>query len=215
MRGEGRIGVPDSAFTTSSALALVVSRAPHEFVTVDMRGLKAALLERSRVDRASVSSLVRGYVVVGLGRHPEHQPIDKVHGGSGDAPRTRLSVAVSKEEANDFTAGARRAGLTRAAYLIELMGVASQIDSAELRTARTAALAAANSELSTLVRNVRQLRDLLLVRPAVESTRDCALLDAIAGEARRHLELSAALLGDGRRSRVEGAPLKKKRPGRG
>lgn len=37
----------------------------HDFVTVEMRGLKAALAERAQVERVSVSVLVRGAVCRG------------------------------------------------------------------------------------------------------------------------------------------------------
>ena len=39
----------------------------HDFVTVDMRGLKAALVARAQAERVSVSVLVRGAVARGLG----------------------------------------------------------------------------------------------------------------------------------------------------
>ena len=39
----------------------------HEFVTVDMRGLKAALVARAQAQRVSVSVLVRGAVERELG----------------------------------------------------------------------------------------------------------------------------------------------------
>jgi hypothetical protein len=39
----------------------------HDFVTVDMRGLKAALVARAQAQRVSVSELVRGAVARELG----------------------------------------------------------------------------------------------------------------------------------------------------
>ena len=39
----------------------------HDFVTVDMRGLKAALVARAQAERVSVSVLVRGAVARQLG----------------------------------------------------------------------------------------------------------------------------------------------------
>ena len=40
-----------------------------DFVTVDMRGLKAALVARAQAQRASVSELVRGAIARQLSHH--------------------------------------------------------------------------------------------------------------------------------------------------
>ena len=46
----------------------------HDFVTVDMRGLKAALVARAQAERVSVSVLVRGAVARDLGLAAEGEP---------------------------------------------------------------------------------------------------------------------------------------------
>ncbi len=43
----------------------------HDFVTVEMRGLKAALVDRAQAQRVSVSELVRGAVARDLGLSTE------------------------------------------------------------------------------------------------------------------------------------------------
>ena len=51
----------------------------HDFVTVDMRGFKAALVARAQAERVSVSLLVRSAVAAHLGlpagaEDAEHEP---------------------------------------------------------------------------------------------------------------------------------------------
>jgi hypothetical protein len=79
----------------SQTLALLsfatMSPVSQEFVTVDMRGLKAALVERSRVDRVSVSSLVRAFVARGLGQEEVGQPVGPTR-GPGSIASVKLSI---------------------------------------------------------------------------------------------------------------------------
>lgn len=174
---------------------------PQEFVTVDMRGLKPALIERSRVDRVSVSSLVRAFVKSGLGqegavevgmpsRHPE--PI----------PKVRLSVRISAAEARLIVNGAGEAGLSRAAFLAELIARAPRGVTSAARQEQLAALAASNAELATLSRYVRHLAALLSQGSNRAAQEYRGTLETIAVDVRRHLSASSAVLADVRSRRT-------------
>ncbi len=80
---------------------------PHDFVTVDMRGLKAALVARAQAERVSVSVLVRGAVARehGLAMAAADQQATS-DGATSNAARVKLSIRMTPEEAEQF-AGAR------------------------------------------------------------------------------------------------------------
>src|SRR5436305_14542842 len=89
---------------------------PHEFVSVDMRGLKGPLLARARAERMSVSALVRDAVAARL-----NQGGTALAQGSADEVRfdeyaVRLIVRLFAREARQITgaeARLRRAELLR------------------------------------------------------------------------------------------------------
>lgn len=166
---------------------------PHEFVTVEMRGLKGPLLARARAERMSVSTLVRDAVAARL-KHgltaPAHSSADEVR---FDEHAVRLIVRLFAREARQFTDGAQRAGLSRGAYLVQMMEADAGSSTSGQRMAQIAAVIASNGHVSTLSRNIRHLAKLLgqgSVRAAQEYR---AMLDGIEGDVRRHLALVAQL----------------------
>ena len=169
----------------------------HHFVTVDMRGLKAALVARAQVERVSVSALVRGAVARELGlvqAAAEHQATSAV--ATSSAAGVKLSIRMTPKEASLLAAGARAAGLSRGAYLSGLIANVPVLTSGANRTDHIATLVASSAELSTLSRNIHHLTSLLRegnVRPALVY-RD--MLDTLAGDVRRHLMLAASVLAD-------------------
>ena len=170
----------------------------HDFVTVDMRGLKAALVARAQSERVSVSVLVRDAVARGLGlaKAAVDQQAAATAGSASIATRVKLSIRLTSEEAEQLAAGARAAGLSRGAYLSGLIANVPVLTSGANRTDHIATLVASSAELSTLSRNIHHLTSLLRegnVRPALVY-RD--MLDTLAGDVRRHLTLAASVLAD-------------------
>jgi hypothetical protein len=169
----------------------------HDFVTVDMRGLKAALVARAQAERVSVSVLVRDAVAreLGLAKAGADQQSDSA-GASSSAASVKLSIRMTSEEASLLAAGACAAGLSRGAYLSGLIANVPVLTSGANRTDHIATLVASSAELSTLSRNIHHLTSLLRegnVRPAL-MYRD--MLDTLAGDVRRHLTLAASALAD-------------------
>ena len=84
----------------------------HDFVTVDMRGLKAALMARARAQRVSVSVLVRGAVARDLGLADVTEP-HQAAASAGTASSTanvKLSIRMTPErQSNSRPARAQRA----------------------------------------------------------------------------------------------------------
>jgi hypothetical protein len=168
----------------------------HDFVTVDMRGLKAALVARAQAERIAVSVLVRRSVerelgVIGAAAVSHVQ----ARSATSHGPIVKLSIRVTRVEAERLDSAARAAGLSRAAFLAGLLanvpcvagGSAGRLDC-------LAALNASCAELSTLSRNLYQLTSLLRqaqVRPAMEYRR---MLDTLGDDVRAHLRLAASAL---------------------
>jgi hypothetical protein len=91
----------------------------HDFVTVDMRGLKAALVARAQAQRASVSVLVRAAVARELGLAVPVDPYQSAECTviASRSSTIKLSVRMTAKEAEQLAAGARAEGLSRGAYL--------------------------------------------------------------------------------------------------
>jgi hypothetical protein len=168
----------------------------HNFVTVDMRGLKAALAARAQAQQVCVSVLVRGAVARDLGLAVGAGPGQpSAHAESSwSAPKVKLSIRMTREESERLAAGARSAGLSRGAYLSGLIADVPVLTSGAHRADHIAALVASCAELSTLSRNIHHLTSLLRegnVQPALQYR---AMLDTLAGDVRGHLMLVAGIL---------------------
>lgn len=165
----------------------------HDFVTVDMRGLKAALVAHAKAKRETVSVVVRDAIAAVLGRTcPEGAPSQM----EADAPRdaaawVKLSVRVTCDEAQRIDAGAKAAGLSRGAYLVGLADGVPVLKEGGLRRELISALVSSCAELSTLNRNVHRLAALLAVGHFQQAQEYRGALDTIAGDVGRHLKLAA------------------------
>jgi hypothetical protein len=124
----------------------------------------------------------------------------------------KLSIRLTSSEVEQLDAGARRAGLSRGAFLAGLLANFPSLtgDSAS-RVDCLAALTASSAELSTLSRNIHRLTALLRqgeVGPAQQYRR---LLDTLGDDVRAHLSLAASVLADLRPART---PAKRGEPRR-
>ncbi len=177
-------------------------------ISVDLRGMKAPLFERARARGVSPSELVRGALIDALGR-TDPSSADPIAAG---APlpmqgRVRLSLRMSREEANATLAAARQAGLAPGAFVAGLMAGVPALLGGSNRDTHIAALIASSAELSTLSRDIHHLTTLLRqgnVRAAQEYRER---LDTLAGDVRNHLSLASRVLADLRpRSQRADAP---------
>lgn len=170
----------------------------HDFVTVDMRGLKAALVARAQAERVSVSVLVRDAVARDLGPAAECGPRreEQLTRSASGAASVKLSIRMTAEEARQLDAGARSAVMSRGAYLAGLVAGVPVLVSGGARAGHIQALLASSAELATLSRNIHRLTALLR-QANVEPARPYReMLDTVAGDVRRHLELAAHTLAD-------------------
>ena len=125
----------------------------HDFVTVDMRGLKAALVARAQMQRVSVSVLVRRAVERELGLvDATVEPQGAMRPTASAGSVVKLSIRLTSDEAEQLDAGARRAGLSRGAFLAGLLAnVPALSGDTGSRLDCLAALTASSAELSTLI----------------------------------------------------------------
>jgi hypothetical protein len=175
----------------------------HEFVSVDMRGLKAALVARAQAERVSVSVVVRRAVerelgLVGASRASAGEGRPACPTGS----TVKLSIRLTRGEAEQLDGGAKRSGLSRGAFLAGLLANVPALSGATgSRPDCLAALTASSAELSTLSRSINHLTALLRqgnVRPAMAYRR---MLDTLGDDVRAHLILAAGVLADLRPAR--------------
>jgi hypothetical protein len=169
----------------------------HDFVTVEMRGLKAALVARSQAQRVSVSELVRGAVARDLGLSAECEPQrDEVPTRAGvEAASVKLSIRMTVEEARQFAAGARTASLSRGAYLAGLVAGIPLLSGGG-RAEHLAALTMSTAELATLSRNLYLLSTQLRRGEAELPQPYRSMLDTLARDVRQHLDLASFALAD-------------------
>ncbi len=170
----------------------------HDFVTADMRGLKAALVVRAQADRVSVSVLVRGAVARDLGLPVESESHRAVApaGAVSSAASVKLSIRMTADEVRQLAAGARTAGLSRGAYLAGLIANVPVLSAGGSRTEHIATLVASSAELSTLSRNIHRLTALLRQSDVEPARQYREMLDTVAGDVRSHLALAARVLSD-------------------
>lgn len=172
-------------------------------ISVDLRGLKAALMARAAADRVDLSVVVRRAVERELGIAAATTELD----GEPYIPRTasatvKLSIRLTSAEAEQLAAGAGRAGLSRGSYVAGLMAEVPMLtNGSAARPDLLAALNASCAELSTLTRNLHHLTTLLRqgqIRAAMEYRQ---MLDTLGGDVREHLAMAAGLLAELRPAR--------------
>jgi hypothetical protein len=166
-------------------------------ISVDLRGLKAALFERARADGVSPSTLVREALATALGepgglngqRSRQRDLVDP-----GD--HVRLSLRMGRTEAVATLAAARQAGLNPGAYVAGLVAGIPVLRDGGRHADHRAALVASSAELASLSRSIHHLTALLRqgdVRAAHEYR---VMLDTLAGDVRGHLVLASGVLAD-------------------
>lgn len=166
-------------------------------ISVDLHGLKAALLDRAQTLGVSPSGLVRATLAEALGharRINIDRPTSSLRSGNGD--RMRLCLRMSREQARAAVEGARRAGMNLGDYLGNLVADVPVLSAGGSRAEHIATLIASSAELSTLSRNIHRLTALLRQANVEPARQYREMLDMLAGDVRSHLELAARVLAD-------------------
>ncbi len=169
-----------------------------DFVTVDMRGLKAALVAHAQARRESVSVLVRRAVARELGQAQSLPP--PITGsesiGASRQSQIKLSIRLTTSEAEKLAAGSRAAGLSRGAYLAGLVAGIPALTTGANRTEMLSALTTSNAQLSSLSRSIHALTRLLTQNNVQKALVYRDMLDTLDADIHRHLAQAAALMAD-------------------
>jgi hypothetical protein len=169
-----------------------------------MRGLKAALVARAQAERVSVSAVVRRAVERELGLVEAWAQADASRPPMCAAASTvKLSIRLTGPEAQQLAAAAKRAALSRGAFLTGLLaGIPSLSGVSGSRPDCIAALTASSAELSTLARSINHLTALLRQGDVQAARQYRHLLDTLGDDVRAHLRLAGGLLADLQPSRA-------------
>ena len=165
-------------------------------LSVDLHGLKAALVERARLAGTSPSGWVRATLAEALGGPPE--PASEARPPrlkARDVSRVRLTLRMSRADASAVLAAARLAGQPPGDFVADLLAGQPVPMPASDRAETVGALIAACADLSTFSRNLSHLVSLLrhgAFRPAEEYR---PMLTTLRIDVREHLDhLTRALV---------------------
>jgi hypothetical protein len=162
-------------------------------ISVDLHGLKAHLFARARARGVSPSWLVREVLIANLGQS-DAPCVDREPAGPASVSRVRLSLRMSRTQADATLAAASRSGVPPGAYVAGLVAGVPSLLAGKRRAEYVTALIASSAALSSLGRDIRHLSSLLRqgnVRAAQEYRER---LDELFGEVRGHLTLAAEVL---------------------
>ena len=166
-------------------------------ISVDLRGLRCALLDQARARGVTTSDLVRGVLAEVLGAVDSDQRVlgSATH-RSAASGRVRLSLRLTAEQARAITLAAKAAGLATGYFVAGLVAGVPVLSAGANRTDHLAALIASSAEISTLSRNINHLTSLLRLGAFRAAQEYRPMLDTLADDLRGHLELAAGVLAD-------------------
>ena len=166
-------------------------------ISVDLRGLRAALLAQARARGVTPSDLVRGVLAEAFGAVDLNQ---RAHGSatprSAPSGRVRLSLRLTAEQARAITLAAKAAELSTGDFFAGLVAGVPVLSAGANRTDHLATLIASSAEISTLSRNINHLTSLLRQGAFRAAQEYRPMLDTLADDVRSHLELAAGFLAD-------------------
>lgn len=158
-------------------------------LSVDLHGLKAALVERARLAGTSPSGWVRATLAEALGDPAE--PVDGTRPSRLEARaagRVRLTLRMSRDDALAVCAAARLAGQAPGDFVANMLTEQPAPMPASDRAETVGLLIASCAELSTFSRNLNHLISLLrqgVFRPAEEYR---PMLATLGTDVREHLD---------------------------
>lgn len=175
-------------------------------LSVDLHGLKAALLERAQALGVTPSGFVRTVLAEALGEPVRvdqcRRASTQAHGG-----RVRLCLRMRREQAQAVMDAARRAAMSPGDYVGGIVLGVPALSSGCSRADQIATLTASTAELSTLGRNLHRLTALLRQANVEPARQYREMLDTLGADVRQHLMLAASLLAELRPARPPQAGL--------
>ena len=166
-----------------------------ELMCVDLRGMKAALVERARSRGVSPSEFLREALGGALTSGIVVDVAPDMHSPPPKA-QVRLSLRMSGEDRGAVLAGARQAGMRPGAFVAGLVAAVPVLTEGRSRGEHLAALIASNAEMATLARKLGELANLFR-QGSTQAAHDYrAMLDAVVAMVREHIRRASAVLAD-------------------
>ena len=130
-------------------------------ISVDLRGLRAALLAQARARGVTPLNLVRGVLAEALGDvdFGPRAPGAATHRSAPNG-RVRLSLRLTTDQARAITLAAKAAGLSNGDFVAGMVAGVPVLSADANRTVTLATLIASSAEISTLSRNIHHLTSL-------------------------------------------------------
>ena len=172
-----------------------------ELICVDLRGMRAALVEQARARGVSPSEFLRGALADALTAGTFVAAAPDTHSPAPKA-RVRLSLRMSGEDRAAVLAGARQAGMTPGAFVAGLVAAVPVLTEGRSRGEHLAALIASNAEMATLARKLGELVSFFRQGSTQAAHEYRVMLDGIAHEFREHVRWVSAVLAEIRPARA-------------
>ena len=172
-----------------------------ELICVDLRGMRAALVEQARARGVSPSEFLRGALADALTAGTFVAAAPDTHSPAPKA-RVRLSLRMSGEDRAAVLAGARQAGMTPGAFVAGLVAAVPVLTEGRSRGEHLAALIASNAEMATLARKLGELAKLFRQGSTQAAKEYRAMLDGAVFMVREHIRRASAVLADLRPGRA-------------
>jgi hypothetical protein len=166
-------------------------------ISVDLQGLKAALVARADEMGVSPSDVVRRALADALAAQPMSRRSDLPRGSwRSRGAVQRVSLRMRQVHVMALNEAARRAGLSLGDYVAGLLEGVAVLGGDGDRLGSLAALTASNAEMSSLGRDLRHLASLLSRGESQAARFYRERLDTLADEVRAHLRMSSRALSD-------------------
>jgi hypothetical protein len=164
-------------------------------ISVDLRGLKAALVARAQERGVSPSDFVRAALVAALGPRdvPERPAAPRP---SRSPERVRLSLRMQRCDSEAVLRAARAVGLTTGDFVAGLVVKAAVLGRPAGAAAHLAALTESCAELATLSRDLRHLTTLLRQGSSRAAQAYRETLDSVNADVHAHLVLATAVVAE-------------------
>lgn len=170
------------------------SGASRDRLTVDLKGLKAALQGRAAARGVPVSVLVRDVLAREAGREGGAVPAPAHSAARIQRGRVRLCLRLDVLDAHLLLRRAREAGLPLGEFVMAQLQAPGQVPSAAERTARIAALTRSTAQLAGTRRDLAQLTAALKRSDLPAAAPIRTSLATLEQAIRAHLEHASAVL---------------------
>lgn len=177
------------------------SGASRDRLTVDLKGLKAALQGRAAARGVTVSVLVRDVLAREAGGEGGVAPTPAPRAARTQGGRVRLCLRLAVLDAHLLLRRARDAGLPLGEFVMAQLRTPGQVPSTAERTARIAALTRSTAQLAGMRRDLAQLGAVLRRSDLPAAAPIRTSLAALEHAIRLHLEQASAVLATPARQR--------------